>query len=199
MLEDWEKSATIAFKAEGEDIIVIGGTGTFWDSRGNDWGSLGQSLWLKEIHGRSDGMPPQVDLQAERKAGELIRELIGADLVSAVHDVADGGVLFAVAEMALASNIGAKLEHDPEHAHFHMFGEEQGRFVITTSNWGKLREPLERSGLVFWNFGQTAGKTLAFAREGDSDTVISEVPLADLRAAHEGFFPKLMGADAALA
>src|SRR5206468_1329850 len=115
LLDDWEKSATIGFKGEGEDIVVVGGTGSSWDARGADWGSIGQSLWLKDIHGRSDGEPPQVDLAAECKAGELVRELISAVLISAAHDVSDGGVLVAVAEMALASGIGARLEHDPEH------------------------------------------------------------------------------------
>jgi phosphoribosylformylglycinamidine synthase II len=195
LLEDWEKSATIGFKSEGEDIIVVGGTGAFWDDRACDWGSIGQSLWLREIHGLAAGSPPQVDLHSERKAGDLVRQLISAGLVSAVHDVGDGGVLVAVAEMALASNIGADVEYDPEYAQFHLFGEEQGRFVITTFDWDNVRERLERSGLVFWNLGQTAGRNLSFVHDGDPGTVVADIPLADLRAAHEGFFPRLMGSE----
>src|SRR5215218_26639 len=96
LLEDWEKSATIAFKAEGEHVILIGHS----DSH------AGQSLWLDVCHGRREGAPPPVDLAAERRAGESIRKLIAAGLVTAVHDCADGGAAVAVAEMALAGNIG---------------------------------------------------------------------------------------------
>ncbi|MFX8393380.1 AIR synthase-related protein, partial [Acinetobacter baumannii] len=80
-------------KAAGEAIFVIGQSN----------GHLGQSLWLREIHGREDGTPPPVDLAAERRHGEFVRELIADGKVSAVHDVSDGGLLVALAEMALAS------------------------------------------------------------------------------------------------
>src|SRR4051794_8919729 len=92
LLEDWQKSATIAFKAEGEMIVCIGGgAGT----------SLGRSLWLREVQGREDGPPPSVDLERERRTGAAVRDLIERGIVTAVHDVADGGVLVALAEMAL--------------------------------------------------------------------------------------------------
>ena len=100
LLADWSTSATIAFKAAGEDILLIGGT----------TGHLGQSLYLREILGREAGAPPTVDLAAERQAGELIRRLILEGRVTAVHDVSDGGLLVAATEMALAGGIGAELD-----------------------------------------------------------------------------------------
>ncbi len=99
ILEDWEKSATIALKAEGETILLVG----------HSAGHVGQSLWLDVCHDRSDGAAPPVDLAVERRAGELLRTLIADGLVSAVHDCSDGGALVAVTEMALAGNIGARL------------------------------------------------------------------------------------------
>jgi phosphoribosylformylglycinamidine synthase len=99
LIADWRKSATIGFKAEKHDILLIGALRE----------ELGQSLWLREIHGREDGPPPAVDLAEERANGEFIRTLIDRGYVSAVHDVADGGLLVAIAEMALAGNIGAEL------------------------------------------------------------------------------------------
>ena len=100
LMGDFTRSMTIAFKAEGEAIVLIG------ETRG--W--LGQSLYLREICGREEGAPPPVDLAAERRHGDFVRALIADGLVTAVHDVSDGGTLVALAEMAMASGIGAVLE-----------------------------------------------------------------------------------------
>ncbi len=167
LLADYSKSATIAFKAEGEFIYML-------DSGGA--GHLGQSLWLREIHGREDGPPPPVDLAAERQAGERIRELIADGTATAVHDVSDGGVLVALAEMALAGGIGAELEGVAVGSADRAFSEDQGRYIFTSA-----RPSLEARGEGIVRLGRTGGESLV------------GVPLPDLRAAHEGFFPQLMG------
>lgn len=95
LLADWSKSATIAFKGTGDVIVLIG------DRRGH----LGQSLWLREVHGREEGPPPPVDLEAERRNGEFVRAHIATGALTAVHDVSDGGVAVTIAEMALAGNV----------------------------------------------------------------------------------------------
>ena len=189
LLEDWEKSATIAFKAEGEAIVLIGHS----DSH------VGQSLWLKEIHGRSDGPPPPVDLAAESRAGKLVRHLIADGLVTAVHDCSDGGAAVALAEMTLAGDIGLNMtvvEQIPNPGAI-LFGEDQGRYVVTTKDEGAVRAAANAAKLFAVNIGTTGGRSLTFdlLSRGGKQSIL----LADLRAAHEGFFPKLMGADAALA
>ena len=93
LLDDFAKSASIAFKAADEMIVLLGET--------NGW--LGQSIYLREICGREEGAPPPVDLMAERRSGDFVRGLIDEKVVTAVHDISDGGLLVAVAEMALAS------------------------------------------------------------------------------------------------
>ncbi|TVV72431.1 phosphoribosylformylglycinamidine synthase subunit PurL [Sphingomonas solaris] len=162
LLADWTKSATIAFKSAGETIALIG------ETRGH----LGQSLWLREIAGREDGPPPPVDLATERANGDMVRTLIQSGAVSAVHDVSDGGLLVAIAEMALAGNIGAELTlldgAGPA------FGEDQARYLVTLPAGVPLPEGATAIGV-------TGGESVA------------GVPLADLRTAHEGFFPTLMG------
>ena len=181
LLQDWRKSATIAFKRQGDQILVIGGGS----------GHLGQSVWLRECRGREEGPPPVVDLAAERRHGEFVRDLIDRGLVSAVHDVSDGGPLVALAEMALASGIGF-VSHTMLAAE--AFGEDQGRYIVTTSNENAAairREAAER-GVAIQQGGCTCGSSIVFDKG-------FEIPLADLRSAHEGFFPALMGADAALA
>jgi phosphoribosylformylglycinamidine synthase len=99
LLKQWDLSATIAFKGVGDIIVLIG----------ERKGQLGQSLWLRELHGREEGPPPAVDLDAERRMGEFVRARIASGCLTAVHDVSDGGVAVAVAEMALAANLGALL------------------------------------------------------------------------------------------
>src|SRR5262249_6419365 len=123
VLPDFTKSMTLAFKAEGEAILVIGET----------QGWLGQSLYLREVCGREEGAPPPCDLIEERENGDVVRALISESLVTAVHDVSDGGLLVALAEMAMASGIGANLDAAPEdtEAHAHWFGEDQARYVVT--------------------------------------------------------------------
>src|SRR5438067_1479790 len=123
LLEDFRKSASLAFKAADELVLLVGDT----------QGWLGQSVYLREIAGREEGAPPPVDLAIERRNGELIRTLIDEGMVTAVHDVSDGGTLVAVAEMALASGIGVRLYGEPMGmaAHAFWFGEDQARYVMT--------------------------------------------------------------------
>src|SRR5205807_1126806 len=115
--DDFIKSASLAFKAADEIILLIGET----------QGWLGQSLYLRDVCGREEGAPPPVDLAAERRNGDLVRALIVERIATAVHDVSDGGLLVALAEMGMASGIGARLYAAPmlvpEHAFW--FGEDQ--------------------------------------------------------------------------
>ncbi len=178
LLENWQKSPTIAIKDGGETLVLLGHTK----------GHVGQSLWLELCHGRLDGAPPPVDLAVERRLGELTRKLIAEALVSAVHDISDGGALVAIAEMALAGNIGVEigLPNVPNPAAV-LFGEDQGRMLVATREPEKVVEAATAANL----FSAPIGKTGGYAVSGPSFTVM----LADLRAAHEGFFPSLMGSE----
>jgi phosphoribosylformylglycinamidine synthase len=196
LLDDWSKAATIGFKAYGQNIVLIGGTG----------GHLGQSLWLDVCHGRRDGDPPSVDLAAERRAGECVRQLIRAGLVTAVHDCSDGGVAVAVAEMALAGGFGAAIESGfdlrPASATRFFFGEQQSRYLCTVPNADaeRVRARVEELGVpIAFIGGTSAAQRLEFGGRIYDSGHFGSVSLDELRAAHEGFFPRLMGADAALA
>jgi phosphoribosylformylglycinamidine synthase len=185
LLDDWRKSATIGFKAAGETVVLIGHSNSH----------VGQSLWLDVCHGRREGMPPPVDLAAERRAGECIRQLIAEKIVSAVHDCSDGGAAVAIAEMALASNIGMAMtvvEQIPNPGAI-LFGEDQARYVVTTRDEAAVRAAANAAQLFAVNIGATSGDSLSFdllSRGG-----VQSVSIADLRAAHEGFFPHLMGSE----
>ena len=120
LMLDHTKMATIRFKTPGETIWLIGPDGSH----------LGQSLWLREIAGREEGPAPVVDLALELRNGETVRQLIADGHVTAVHDVADGGLLVALAEMAMASGLGVKLDAPLTTAQ--AFGEDQSRYIVTT-------------------------------------------------------------------
>jgi len=187
LLEDWEKSATIGFKGENHHLWLVGGNG----SRGSH---LGQSLWLREVCGSEDGAPPTVDLLTEQRVAELVRQAIEEGWATAVHDCSDGGLLIAITEMALAAGIGASVEISwtgggPLSAQ--MFGEDQGRYVVAVADPEDYRlvERAKELGVPSFWAGVTGGDYIGVADDSQ------RLSLADVRAAHEGFFPKLMGSE----
>jgi phosphoribosylformylglycinamidine synthase len=142
-MDDYGRMATIAFKAAGEAIYLMGQEP--WATPTLARGHLGQSLWLREIHGREDGDAPPVDLTLEKNSGEFVRELIAAGLVSAVHDVSDGGLAIALAEMALAGGVGAEVEPHPDYTPAAWwFGEDQGRYLMTVPDVAAFQAQLAK-------------------------------------------------------
>ncbi len=188
LLDDYAAMATIAFKAAGEAIYLMGQER--WAGPNPQRGHLGQSLWLREIHGREDGDAPTVDLTLEKNSGEFVRELIAAGLVSAVHDVSDGGLAVALAEMALAGGIGADVEAHPDFAPAAWwFGEDQGRYVLTVPDVDAFQAQIAKGT----RDADTASSGLRRIGTTGGDKVLG-VSLADLRAAHERFFRDWMEA-----
>jgi phosphoribosylformylglycinamidine synthase len=191
LLDDWQKSATIAFKGHSHALWDIGGTANH---------TLEQSLWLAEIRGlrgHQAGRAPRVNLEHERKAAGFVRHLIERGIASAVHDVSDGGVLVALAEMALASNIGTTVNSSwsDERETAYAFGEAQGRYVVAVELFDTpIDEYAQEWGVPVSRLGVTGGDYLCLG-DGPRMHNSCEVSLADLRAAHEGFLPKLMGSE----
>jgi phosphoribosylformylglycinamidine (FGAM) synthase-like enzyme len=179
VLADFTKSATLAFKAADETILLIGET----------QGWLGQSLYLRDLCGREEGAPPPVDLIEERENGDVVRALIAEGLVTAAHDISDGGLLVAIAEMAMASGIGAALEPVPEDtpAHAFWFGEDQARYLVTVPS-ARAAEVMKRvaaGSVPVHRIGATGGETIAIPGE----RVIAIKALADR---FEGWLPAYM-------
>src|SRR6202035_3263673 len=174
LIEDFTKSATLAFKAADEAILLVG----------EPTGWLGQSLYLRDICGREEGAPPPVDLAAERRNGDFVRALIGQGLATAVHDVSDGGLLVALAEMAMASGIGAELDRAPIAAHAFWFGEDQGRYVVTMNagSAGKVLLRARAADVPVRQLGFTGGDALTLQDDGP-------ILVAKLRERFEGWLP----------
>jgi phosphoribosylformylglycinamidine synthase len=181
VMDDFTKSMTLAFKADGEAILLVG----------ENKGWLGQSLYLREICGREEGAPPLVDLGAEKRNGDFVRGLIGQGLATAVHDVSDGGLLVALAEMAISSGIGAVLEARgtmPSHAFW--FGEDQARYVVTTKNADAVIRQAEIAGVPIMRLGATGDGVIAI--DGERPLSIEE-----LKRHSEAWLPNFIAGTAA--
>lgn len=179
VIADFKKSASLAFKKEGEAILVVGET-TGW---------LGQSIWLREICAREEGAPPPVDLLEERENGEFVRSLILDGAATAAHDLSDGGLLVALAEMAMASGIGAKLDAAPDDvpAHAYWFGEDQARYIVTVPAQAVdlVMARARKASVLVSRIGTTGGDTVAI--DGQRALAVS-----DLNERSEGWLPGYM-------
>ncbi|MEL0106927.1 MAG: phosphoribosylformylglycinamidine synthase subunit PurL [Rhodospirillaceae bacterium] len=177
LIDNVAQARSLAFAAEGETVILMGETN----------GHLGMSIYLREIHHREDGTPPPVDLALEKKNGDCVRALIHDGLISACHDIADGGLAVALAEMAMAGNTGAAIEPPQTGIPLFawLFGEDQGRYVITTHEPEKVTTAAQKSGVSAQILGKTGGKEL---------TVGSEIAIsvAELRDLNESWLPDYM-------
>jgi phosphoribosylformylglycinamidine synthase len=154
---------------------------------GDTVGELGASMYLREVLGREDGAPPPVDLVLERRTGDLVRSLIRSDAVKTVHDLSDGGLIAAAAEMALASQVGVTLDIPAEGAHAKLFGEDQARYLIATAEPEGILAAAKAAGVPATVIGRAGGE--AIAAPG-----LFDIPLDRLRTAHEGWMPGYMGA-----
>src|ERR1700738_3358660 len=177
LLEDYTKSATLAFKAANQAILLIGET----------IGSLGQSIYQREVLEREEGAPPGVDLGTGSRHGDFVRALILEGIATAVHDVSDGGLLVALAEMAMASGIGADLDRAPLAAHAFWFGEDQGRYIVTVkaSHSARAMQRARSADVPVRQLGFTGGDALTLQDDGP-------ILVAKLRERFEGWLPAYM-------
>ena len=161
---------------EGDTLMLIGETK----------GHLGQSAWAWELHGRAEGDAPPVDLEAERCAGDLVRALKARGLITAAHDLSDGGLAVTAAEMALAAGIGIALEdaHGLTQAAW-FFGEDQGRYLVGTTDPKTLSAVATEAGIPARAVGHMGGDNFRLGS--------ATLRLADLATAHRDGFARLMG------
>ena len=181
VIENVDDAVGNCFVAADQDIFVIGQS----DKADDGW--LGASIY-QQHHG-DDGIyaPPPLDLVAEQKTGSFVRQQIFGGGISAAHDIADGGLAVAIAEMAMRSGFGAKIAV-PKTGNLHgwAFGEDQARFVVTTADSQALIAAAKEAGVEITKLGMVSDQgELKF---GDNDTI----SIADLNAVFEGCIPALM-------
>lgn len=178
LLKDWSKMARIDAMQSGDTIILVGVCGSH----------LGQSIYLRDILNRTDGDAPHVDLSMEKKNGEFVRHLIETGMITTCHDLSDGGLALALAEMVIKSKKGIKAQltgQTPPHAE--LFGEDQARYLIAVNapELPKVIAAGKQSSVDL----QIVGKV-----EGDHLEVENQFKLSVdlLHDAYENWFPNFM-------
>lgn len=177
LLPNYDVTVGFGGMVEGDVLVLIGET----------QGELGASLYLREVLGREDGAPPSVDLKLERRTGDFVRDLIEAGDLTCVHDLSDGGLVGAVADMALASDCGVELDATSHaHAHVLLFAEDQARYLTAVADPVALIARAQEAGLHASVVGRAVGKDFASAGEKGE---LFRIPLAQLREMHESWMP----------
>ncbi|MDF1736808.1 MAG: phosphoribosylformylglycinamidine synthase subunit PurL [Minwuia sp.] len=181
LLKDASQRVGMAFPEAGQSIVLLG------ETRGH----LGQSLYLRDILTRAEGPPPAVDLAQERRNGDVVRGMIRSGLATSCHDLSDGGLAVALAEMAMAGGLGASIELPESDVapHAFLFGEDQARYLVTTTNADVILAMAEASGVQATVLGETGGAELTV---GGCLTI----SVAALRDVHERTLPEHMAGSA---
>jgi len=177
LIADYDRHADFSSLKPGDVLVLLGETR----------GELGASMYLREILGREDGAPPAVDLARERRTGDFVRDMIEGEQIAVVHDLSDGGLIAAAAEIALASGVGITLELQgvlPPQAE--LFGEDQARYLVAAADADPLLAVAKAAGIPARRVGVAGGADLAVAD-------LFELPLEQLKDAYEGWMPAYMG------
>jgi phosphoribosylformylglycinamidine synthase len=179
LIDDVAKAVDLRFKSPGDAVVLIGRTE----------GHLGSSLYLREILGREDGPPPPVDLAAERANGDFVRAQILAQNVTACHDLSDGGLLIGLAEMAMAGGLGVEIAALPDGLSLHaaFFGEDQARYLVTTTDAHALIAAAQAQGVPALRLGTVGGEAIAGPE-------LAPIAVAELAQINAEWLPRYMSA-----
>ena len=184
-IDNISNAVGIAIKPAGMALFAVG-----QDNSCND-GWLGVSVYADLFRDNPEAAPPPVDLDAEKRHGDFVRQMITSGLIKAAHDISDGGLLSAVTEMALAGGNGVELTL-PEGGNIHgwCFGEDQGRYVIATADADAFMAAAEAASVPVQAIGNSIDLPQLKLSDGD---IIS---IEGIRNAYEGWFPAMMNASA---
>ncbi len=182
VIDNVEDAVGIGFRNTGEAIFVIGQDDKITD------GWLGCSVYADIMGASTEAAPPPVDCSSEKANGDFLRSLIAAKIANAAQDIADGGLLCALAEMALCGNIGADIDVPADtnkgNSHGWCFGEDQGRYLITTADPNAVIKAAKTAGIAIARIGTTASNRLKLSADGNS------IDLQALRDAYENWLPE---------
>tara|TARA_B100001564_G_C20667143_1_gene684372 strand:+ start:1722 stop:3917 length:2196 start_codon:yes stop_codon:yes gene_type:complete len=149
LIKNLKKIQNHKFKKIDNNIIIIGKT----------FGHLDQSVFINELYDLHYGMPPEVNLLNEKNNGEIILKLINEGIVNSVHDISTGGIILALAEMSLSSQIGVKINKPKKMSNIneYFFGEDQSRYLVEVDrdNVHKIEKILSDNNIFFENIGVT--------------------------------------------
>jgi phosphoribosylformylglycinamidine synthase len=175
LLKNINNMMTFNFKNTESIIAVIGETS----------GHLSQSALIYDVIGDKEGPPPQINLKEEKKNGLFVSDLIKGKLVNAVHDISHGGIIVTLAEMCMASNIGAKIKVSGSNSDKikYLFSEDQARYLIEISkkNLEKIKKTASTKNIKIDIIGNTQSEIF----EVENDLKIS---VKELKTKNESWF-----------
>lgn len=173
LIDDWQNAGTIALPSDAA-LFIIGQDAT------TNTGWLSNSIYAKSLAKHVGGAPPQIDLEAELQTGSFILSCYQNELVQAAHDISDGGMLVALAEMMLAGNQGASITlPDTLDPHSWCFAENQSSYIIATNNPDQLIRNAEHAQIPLIHLGKSISNQELKISNGD---IIS---LEELRNSYE--------------
>jgi len=164
-------------RVAGEEIAVLGETRD----------EFGGSQWAGIVHGHLGGLPPTVDLAAEARLAAVLVRAADQQWLTAAHDVSDGGLAATLTESVLRYSVGARIRL-PGDPFVELFSESGGRVLVAGLPEGlaALEAACAEAGVPISRRGIVGGDELAI--EG-----VTPIPLAELRTAWTGTFPRLFG------
>jgi phosphoribosylformylglycinamidine synthase len=180
VIDDISKGVGSRLTQAGHALVLLGETA----------GWLGQSLYLREACGREEGAPPPVDLAVERRNGDFVRSQIDARRVDACHDLSDGGLLVALAEMCIVGGTGMEIALPGGNAvpsHAFLYGEDQARYLIATGSADDVLDAARAAGVPAVLLGYSGGPSLTVKG-------LVSLTLDDIKTVHEAWLPAYMNA-----
>ena len=154
IIDDWQQAVGTGLSETDNALFVIGQT----DKTTDGW--LGCSVYAREISGREGGAPPSVDPELERRHGTLVRRAIAEGLIDAAHDISDGGLMVAIAEMVMAGQCGAKITlPNSDTLHGWAFGEDQARYILAVRDAAAFTALCDSAGVDAVQIGETISET----------------------------------------
>ncbi|WP_277671471.1 phosphoribosylformylglycinamidine synthase subunit PurL [Saccharomonospora viridis] len=182
VIDDVSRRIPTGIGAEpGETLLLLGETRD----------EFGGSAWAQVVHNHLGGLPPKVDLERERLLAEILVAGSRDGMISAAHDVSDGGLAQTLVEMALIGQCGARIVLDPDVDPFvQLFSESAGRVVVAVPRTEELRftEMCSARGLPWRKTGVVDPESGALEIQD-----VATFSLDELREAWEGTLPALFG------
>ncbi|MCL6605253.1 MAG: phosphoribosylformylglycinamidine synthase subunit PurL [Paenibacillus sp.] len=183
LVEDTDHITTQAFKQEGDAILLLGVTQA----------ELGGSEFQYAVHGVTEGRPPALDLETEKKLLNAVLGAIRAGLVRSAHDLSEGGLSVALAESCISGGIGANVEWSANglRSDVALFSETQSRIVLTSApdRAEELKAAIAAAGVPVEIIGTVGGDRLRVNLDGTS---VLDEPVAELKFIWEDAIPCLM-------
>ena len=173
LIRDLSNTMTIDLKNEGNVLCLIGESNNH----------LGNSHYLSIIQSREDGGTPSINLDDELKNGKFILDCVAKKLLKSVHDVGEGGVLVAIAEMCISGKQGIKIDITKDFLHGFFFGEDQARYLVEVSQnkLEQLEVDASKSAVKIERIGEIGGTSISI-------NSIGEVELSSLIDHHTKWF-----------